>query len=217
MSPPSSTRPPGRPVDAVKRQAMIDTAWELFLRLGVSAVSMEAVAEGAGVSKVTLYRHFVDKTALLEAGVLAEMERIEAAQSVAPASVDDVDIAERLRHFGFGITNFLASKNAIAFYSTLAGELSRHPDLARRFWDSGPGRTRANLTRLLEDANARGELAVTDPRQAADHLFGLWQGFTNFAYALGILDDDDIARRVDSAIEVFLRAYAPPAPLQRPD
>ena len=210
MSPPSSTRPPGRPVDAVKRQAMIDTAWELFLSLGVSAVSMEAVAEGAGVSKVTLYRHFVDKTALLEAGVLAEMERIEAAQSAAPASEDDVDVAERLRRFGFGIMHFLASKNAIAFYSTLAGELSRHPDLAQRFWDSGPGRTRANLTRLLQDADARGELAVANPRQAADQLFGLWQGFTNFTYALGIPDDTDIATRVDSAVEVFLRAYQLP-------
>lgn len=211
VTPSSSVRPPGRPVDGAKRQAMVDTAWELFLAHGVSAVSMESVAEGAGVSKVTLYRHFADKTALLEAGVLVEMERIEAAQSAAPdGQDDDLEVAERLRVFGFGIMHFLAGRNAIAFYSTLAGELSRHPDLAQRFWDSGPGRTRANLTRLIQDADARGELTVANPRQAADHLFGLWQGFTNFQYALGIGDDTDIGIRVDAAVEVFLRAYPPP-------
>ena len=208
-------RRPGRPVDAGKREAMIAVAWELFLARGVSGVSMESVADGAGVSKVTLYRHFADKTALLEAGVLAEMERIEAAQQAAPVGSGSVDVAERLRRFGLGITHFLASPNAIAFYSTLAGELGRHPDLARRFWDAGPGRTRANLTRLIEQAAHDGELLVRDPRQAADHLFGLWQGFSNFQLALGIPDDTTIEQRVDSAIELFLRAY-PPQPQRNP-
>ena len=214
----SSTPPrrPGRPVDSGKRDAMISVAWELFLARGVSGVSMESVAEGAGVSKVTLYRHFADKTALLEAGVLAEMERIEAAQQAAPAGNSTVDVAGRLRRFGLGITYFLASTNAIAFYSTLAGELSRHPDLARRFWDAGPGRTRTNLTQLIQQANRDGQLEVPDPQQAADHLFGLWQGFSNFQLALGIPDDTSIEQRVDAAIEVFLRAY-PPQPPRAPE
>lgn len=202
----------GRPVDSGKRGAMVSVAWELFLARGVSGVSMESVAEGAGVSKVTLYRHFADKTALLEAGVLAEMERIEAAQQAPPTGNSTVDVAERLRRFGLGITSFLASPHAIAFYSTLAGELSRHPDLARRFWAAGPGRTRTNLTRLLQQADHDGELEVPDPRQAADHLFGLWQGFSNFQLALGVPDDTSIEQRVDAAVEVFLRAYPPPPP-----
>ncbi len=199
-------RGPGRPVDTGKRAAIVAAAWELFLAHGVSAVGMEAVAASAGVSKVTLYRHFADKAGLLEAGALVEMERIETAQGVA-ADDGDLDVAERLRRFGLGITHFLASPDAVAFYSTLAGELSRHPDLARRFWEAGPGRTRANLTRLLRQAADAGELDVPDPQQAADHLFGLWQGFTNFQLALGVPDDMHIDRRVDAGVEVFLRAY----------
>ena len=198
-------RRPGRPVDPGKREAMVAAAWELFLAHGVSAVGMEAVAARAGVSKVTLYRHFADKSALLEAGVLAEMERIEAAQRVPPE--DDLDVAERLRRFGLGIAHFLATPNAIAFYSTLAGELSRHPDLARRFWDTGPGRTRANLAQLLKQAADDGELDIPDPQRAADQLFGLWQGFTNFQLALGVPDDTAVDERVDAGVEVFLRAY----------
>jgi TetR/AcrR family transcriptional regulator, mexJK operon transcriptional repressor len=80
-------------------------------------------------------------------------------------------------------------------------------DLARRFWDTGPGRTRANLTRLLQQAADDGELDVPDAQQAADHLFGLWQGFTNFRLALRIPDDTRVEERVDAAVAVFLRAY----------
>ncbi len=191
---------------------MIAAGWQLFLTHGVGAVSMESVAEQAGVSKVTLYRHFEDKAALLEAAVLAETERIEQAQQVEPTDGDLVELAERLRRFGLGIVQFLASPNAVAFYSTLAGELSRRPDLARRFWNCGPGRTRVNLARLIEEAATRGELDVTDPTRAADHLFGLWQGFTNFQLALGIDMDTEIAERVDGAVAIFLRAYAPNPP-----
>jgi TetR/AcrR family transcriptional repressor of mexJK operon len=200
-------------VDLAKREAMIAAAWTLFLSHGVQAVSMEAVAAAARVSKVTLYRHFPDTTALLEAGVLAEMERIEAAQQSRPAGGDDeIDVAERLRRFGLGIMGFLASDSAVQFYSTLAGELSRHPDLARRFWDTGPGRTRANLTRLLHEADTNGELVISDPQRAADHLFGLWQGFSNFQLALGIPEPASIESRVDDAVRAFLRAYPRPAP-----
>ena len=202
----------GRPVDARKRDAIVACAWELYLAHGVAAVAMETVAAEAGVSKVTVYKHFPDKAALLEAGVLAEMERIEAAQQVRSSADGDEPgqgLAERLGVFGRGIMHFLASPNAIAFYSTLAGELARHPRLAHRFWDVGPGRTRANLTAVIADAVNRGELDAPDPGEAADHLFGLWQGFTNFQFALGVGDDSDIDTRVGHAVDRFLRAYAP--------
>lgn len=204
-------------MDRRKRAAMVASGWELFLTHGVSAVAMEAVAARAGVSKVTLYKHFPDKSSLLEACVLAEMERIENAQQVHDGSrseprvdpSDGQDLADRLSVFGRGIMHFLASPPAIAFYANLAGELARHPDLARRFWDAGPGRTRANLTAVIADAVDRGELDAHDPAEAADHLFGLWQGFSNFQLSLGIADDRDLDTRVDHAVRRFLIAYQP--------
>ena len=44
---------------------LADTAWALFEAEGYAAVSMERIAEVADVSKVTLYRHFPVKEALL--------------------------------------------------------------------------------------------------------------------------------------------------------
>lgn len=169
---------------------------------------MEAVAGRAGVSKVTLYRYFPDRQALLEAGVLAEMERIEADQHAGSDDGEtDSDLAGQLRRFGTGLMRFLAGPNAVAFYASLAGELSRHPDLARRFWDSGPGRTRRNLIALIDRARASRDLDVDDAELAAEQLFGLWQGFTNLQYALGIPDTTGLDRRVEAGVQMFLAAY----------
>ncbi len=137
---------------------------------------METIAARAGVSKVTLYRHFRDKGALFEAGVRREVERIEAAQAPSGSGADD--LRATLRAFGLGLMGFLVSDPAVDFYTALAGELRRHEALARIFYDAGPGRTRGALAALLQAAADRGELEIADAEEAAEHIFGLWQGFS---------------------------------------
>ena len=205
------TRSPGRPRDLAKGEAILDAGWSLFLDRGVEATPIEAIAARAGVSKVTLYSHYPDKAALFRAAVGREMERIEAAQQLGDA--DETTVADQLRQFGIGLMGFLTSKPAIDFYSVVAGELRRHNALARAFYDLGPGRTRANLGRLIATGVARGELSVPDAELAAEMLFGLWQGLTNFQLALGIDVEairGDLAGRVDRGVELFLRLYASP-------
>ena len=207
---PTADRPPGRPADPAKREAMLDSAWALFLSQGVEATSMEAVAARASVSKVTLYKAFADKTALFQAAVLREMERIEAAQRPM-AEAGDMPIEARLRAFGLGIMTYLASPPAVDFYNVVAGDLRRHPALARAFYDLGPGRTRANLAALIESAMARGELSTGDPFAASEALFGLWQGFSNFQHALGVEPERSqagLAEQVEAGVAAFLRLYA---------
>ena len=60
-------RPPGRPRDAAKLEAILDAANALFLERGIAATTMDAVAERASVSKMTVYANFRDKPALLAA------------------------------------------------------------------------------------------------------------------------------------------------------
>lgn len=56
--------PRGRPRSEKARRAILDAAAELLLDRGLSAVSMDAVAERAGVSKATIYRWWPSKEAL---------------------------------------------------------------------------------------------------------------------------------------------------------
>jgi hypothetical protein len=69
---------------------------------------------------------------------------------------------------------FLVSPTAVAFYGVLSGELRRHSDVARAFFELGPARTLANLAALLEERGRRGELDLgADADRAAEMLVGL--------------------------------------------
>ena len=202
----------GRPADPGLATRLLDTGWQMFLARGVDAISVEAVAAQAGVSKATFYKHFAHKQALFEAAVLREMERIEAAQQSNGESGSTQSLDAQLRQFGIGLMEFLVSPPAVDFYKVLAGELSRHKPLARSFYNLGPGRTLTNLAALIGDAVRKGELEAPDPLLAAEHLIGLWQGLTNFQLSLGI-DQRRIKRtipaRVDAGLRVFMAAYGP--------
>ena len=54
----------GRPRSEPARQAILAAATDLLLTRGVSAVSMDAIAERAGVSKATIYRWWPTKETL---------------------------------------------------------------------------------------------------------------------------------------------------------
>jgi AcrR family transcriptional regulator len=56
--------PRGRPRSEKAQKAILDAAAELLLDRGLSAVSMDAVAERAGVSKATIYRWWPTKETL---------------------------------------------------------------------------------------------------------------------------------------------------------
>jgi len=60
----------GPRVDVDVREALLDTAEELFGTAGVEVVSLRAVARAAGVAPAALTHHFPSKRALVEAVVL---------------------------------------------------------------------------------------------------------------------------------------------------
>src|SRR3984893_13244259 len=67
MSRPSTKAVSGREQarDLPPRERIVAVASDLFYRLGIRAVGVEAIAEAAGTNKMTLYRHFESKDALV--------------------------------------------------------------------------------------------------------------------------------------------------------
>jgi AcrR family transcriptional regulator len=63
-APGETTRRPGRPRSERARQAILRAAADLLLDEGTAQVSMDAVAERAGVSKATIYRWWPSKERL---------------------------------------------------------------------------------------------------------------------------------------------------------
>lgn len=203
----------GRPRDAAKGGAILDAAWQLFLERGVGAVSIEAIAARAGVSKMTVYKHFADKHELFKEAVLRRTRRIEDAQVADRPGDQKPCLEQTLRTFGIAIMSFLATDEAIDFYNVLSGELRRHPELGRAFFEAGPARTIQNLAHILSAADDR--LAIDDPIKAAEALIGLWQGVSNYRFASRLEAEDlraTVVPRVDYGISVFMRAFARASP-----
>lgn len=80
-------------IGAVKvsmRERLIEAATELFYAEGVRAVSVDRVIERAGTTKVTFYRHFASKDALVVAHLerCAEQERAGLGAAIDSAAGD---------------------------------------------------------------------------------------------------------------------------------
>lgn len=61
---------------ARNREAILTAATDLFDRAGVETVSMNDIAEAAGVGKGTLFRRFSSRTALIEAVLTRRAEAL---------------------------------------------------------------------------------------------------------------------------------------------
>ncbi|WP_010188086.1 TetR/AcrR family transcriptional regulator [Sphingomonas sp. PAMC 26605] len=204
----TTTRRPGRPKDLVKGDAILDAGWALFIEHGVEAVSIEAIAARAGVSRQMIYRNFADKHALFEQAAARKMLAIETVEIDRPGGREDT-LEGALRTFGIAIMSYLASDTAVAFYNVLAEELRRRPNIAQRFYEIGPGQMIADLASILAGAGDR--LVIDDHVKAAEALFGLWQGGSNFAVSLGVdakVTKQAIVERVDYGVLLFMRAFS---------
>jgi AcrR family transcriptional regulator len=74
MNPTTSRRPAQPPAVAPDaRERILEAAYDLFSRQGIRAVGIDSIIERSGVARMTLYRHFASKDAL----VLAFLERRE--------------------------------------------------------------------------------------------------------------------------------------------
>lgn len=54
----------GRPKDLEKRAKILQAAKSIFLKMGYHATNMNQIAKEAGVTKLTVYNHFQDKSNL---------------------------------------------------------------------------------------------------------------------------------------------------------
>lgn len=198
----------GRPVDVAKRTAILAAARELFLAKGYDAVTMGAIAVRARVSKATLYGHFRERSALLEAVIRRESERIIGDQELSEAA--GLDLQAQLRSFGLRLLTFLTDPERLQFERLLAGAAARYPELAARFFEAGPGRARATLIALISAGTARGLLRATDPAAAAGDLVGLWQGFLRIETTLRYRQPPQpqaLRRRVARGVRLFMQLY----------
>ena len=70
-------RSPGRPRSSATDQAILENALRLFVEQGCAAMSVEAVAAAAGVTKPTIYRRYPSKRELVGAAIISYVDTFE--------------------------------------------------------------------------------------------------------------------------------------------
>lgn len=199
---------PGRPKSAQKRQAILDAARQLFLQAGFDGVSVEQVAAEAGVSKLTVYSHFVDKEGLFFAAIEQQC-RVQLPDEVF-STPPGASVEQALQVIGERFHALLASADSLALHRMMIGDVRYAERLGPLFWNAGAARVIAGLEAFLKEASTRHQLDITHPREAAMQFLTLLKADINqklLCGGVGCLYGDDTQAHITSVVRLFLRAY----------
>jgi AcrR family transcriptional regulator len=209
----SDTQPPSR--REARRQsrhdAILEVAGPWFLEHGYDGTTMSAIAAALGGSKGTLWNHFPSKELLFSAVLERTTTEFRTQLSLTLNPSDDFEQA--LHKFCHTLLTKVTAPEAIALHRLIVGEVNRFPEIGSMFYERGPRLTQKMLADFLSGAMDRGLLRKDDPLGAAYSLTGICLYGCHQQMLLGVIDTappETITRDARRAVDVFLRAYAPP-------
>jgi TetR/AcrR family transcriptional regulator, repressor for uid operon len=190
------------------RARVLDAAYEQFCRMGIQRSTMEDVARRAGVSRITVYRRFDTKDALVEQVIRREFrryfDRFLADIQQARTAADRV------------VLGFVSSLRAIRGNPLIGGLIGTEPDLLVASMISDGGRTLATVRQFvagqLRQEQSAGNVAEgLDTDLVAEMMVRVSASFLAIPSHLIDLDDDEqlaaLARRF---LVPMLEAPGPP-------
>lgn len=159
-----------------RREDLLAAAARRFVAVGIRATTMEDIAREARAGKATLYRHFRNKDAVIDALLVREAARLERALTEAAAGQPDASRrieAAFVRGVGFFVTHPVLTKGRDEEPGVL---------LPRITADGGPlvRLTLDRFTELIAAGVATGELRAVDPREAAEVIVRLILSYFSF-------------------------------------
>jgi TetR/AcrR family transcriptional regulator, mexJK operon transcriptional repressor len=204
MAPTRIAQGSGRRADA-KREIILRGAKMVFLHKGFAEANMDAVAAKAGVSKMTLYRHFNNKEALF-AGVIRAL-----CEQIVDAGLERVferSPKRALRAYAEKMIAIVFARETVELHRIVIAESRRFPQLGRLFYTTGPEKCVAVLARYLERHRRDHRLRVADPWRASEEFLELLRGYAHLRLLLGLdkrPSARDIKERIEAAVAHVLR------------
>ncbi|TWF89732.1 TetR/AcrR family transcriptional regulator [Streptomyces capillispiralis] len=197
---------------SASEEKILAAAKDLFLADGYDGVNLDRMAEGAGVSRQTVYNRFGSKEA-----VFREMVRRHWSTFAGPdrrlvecplgASVDDI-----LRGFAQSLQRFTAETDQIRFARLVVSESGRLPWIAEEFYQLGKGPIADAFADCLDALVVDGRLRCPDTRLAARQFMGMVQEFLVWPRIMAFEEETagqppaDVV--IEEAVRTFLARYA---------
>lgn len=196
-----------------RREAIIETAAELFTEVGFDEASMSELAKRVGGSKGTLYGYFASKESVLVAVVesFAKDRLADAVAELQPERAGPRALSDTLTRFGQEILRDMANdKSTVAVHRMIMAE-ARRSNIGELFYNSGPRQCIEALAALLGGAITNGTLRAAQPQVLALQLVSLLTAeiserqYQQHPTALALAEIDQMVTR---AVEMFLRGAA---------
>ncbi|HET7094317.1 MAG TPA: TetR/AcrR family transcriptional regulator [Thermomicrobiales bacterium] len=149
------------------RERILREARALFTAHGYASVSMQQIADAAGVNKATLYHHFRDKEDLFVAVIAAEFERERA--GIAGALAAGGDLRDRLEQ----VAAHLFASHQSDFGRLLADLREQVSEPRREVLRAQCAPPWAQLREAIAQATAAGETRPFDPELVAQLFFAM--------------------------------------------
>jgi AcrR family transcriptional regulator len=185
----------GRPRSVAAHNAILNSALHLVTRRGFRAVTVDDIAADAGVGKMTIYRHWPNKAAVVMDSLLALIGR-ETAFPKARHALESLR-----RQLDLQSAFFRSSRGNLI--RSLVAEAQSDPELAAAFRDRWLLPRRAEVRETMEQAIAEGALRKNfDMDAAIDLLYGSL--YYRLLLGSGSLDDQFI----DDVYRQFLAGHA---------
>ncbi|GLQ91585.1 TetR/AcrR family transcriptional regulator [Dyella acidisoli] len=190
-----------------KRQAIIDTALEVFLELGYEQASMAEIAARVGGSKATLYGYFESKEEMfIEVMLGSAADEIKIAIALLDVSKP---IRETLMNLGKQYLTALLKPQLLAMRRLAMHEAGRS-SIGVQFYERGPKHGWSLVTEFLQQAIRLGHLRKCNATVAAAHLRALYEAELLEPSSLGVSVDTsprNVAKVVARAVDAFMAAY----------
>lgn len=190
-----------------RRQAIVDSAWEVFRANGYERTTMSQISERVGGSKATLYSYFSSKDDLF-AAAMEQAVRARIDQALAGAG-EATELRERLRAFARVYLEMRLSPDMIGADRALIAHADQSDlgvTLLRRFvvpeWE--------RLAAVLELEMDAGRLRRAPAYLATMHFRGLIESdlLERRLHGDETITPSEIEATFDAGVDVFLRAYS---------
>jgi AcrR family transcriptional regulator len=186
----------GRPRDESIDAAVVKALFEIIEEVGLSATTIDGVAERAGVGKATIYRRWESKEKLVIDAVAGLITSVEIP--------DRAEIREVLVGMLRAMRAFMAHAPAGTIFPWLVGEIAAGSELGRRYAESVILPRRQQLYELIDRYVRSGELRDDlDAGVAVDLLTGP----VIMLKILGGFRDDPGDEWVESIVDTLLTGW----------
>ncbi|HEY3993603.1 MAG TPA: TetR/AcrR family transcriptional regulator [Ktedonobacteraceae bacterium] len=191
-----------------KQEAIKEAAKTLFLQHGYADTTMEMVAAQAGVSIMTLYRHFRGKDVLFQA-VIEHLCNQQAKRNASEALWEGhpFEVLQRLAELRLA---FFFNSEEVALYRVIIGALEHFPAVGQLYYHQSFEKGLERLSVYLQKLDQEGILRIPQPDFSAHAFLALLQGQITERARLGaepVPTQEEIKQHIHDCVAFFLAAH----------